>query len=298
MSQDNNGEWWNGGWQRRGKSEWGGEKVSSFRPDDRGSVTLNEPAKGYWVDGEPDYWKPVTGLTLPLEIYHTKRKMDDYSADDLQSGDISRNEIIRIGKIYNFAINPDELAYPASWHFNIMKASAEVVAWGEYAPVVREMIARFESNAGGVYKSKLLDKAMLEHKTTGKFSQDIISVIRGEVDDLGTVTSNLKDVITSHVNQNSTLPKFNDYDWLNGLGAAVHDVYAVQVTLAKLEFKGKELRGTLSYKIQDHFGLDRPDVDGKGFENLIPYRSWFLLQRYDKYGYKPFISEMVFDYEF
>jgi hypothetical protein len=50
VDQGNNGEWWNGGWQRRGKSEWGGEKPSSFRPDDRGRVTLNEPAKGYWVE--------------------------------------------------------------------------------------------------------------------------------------------------------------------------------------------------------------------------------------------------------
>lgn len=50
VGQGNNGEWWNGGWQRWGKSEWGGEKPSSFRPDDRGSVTLNEPAKGYWVE--------------------------------------------------------------------------------------------------------------------------------------------------------------------------------------------------------------------------------------------------------
>lgn len=274
------------------------EPVSRFREDDRGSVTLNEPAKGYWVEGEPDYWQPVTGVQLPLEIYHTKRKMDDYSADDLQSGDISRSEMIRIGSIYNFAINPDEFAYPASWHFNIMKTSAEVVSWGEYAPVVREMIARFESNTGATYRSDLLNKAMSEHKTTNTFSQDIIKAIRNEVDERGVASNTLLDAVTSYVNQNSTLPKFNDYDWLNGLGAAVHDVYAVQVTLTKLEFKGKELRGILSYKVQDHFGLDRPDVDGKGFENLIPYRSWFLLQRYDKYGYKPFISEMSFDYDF
>jgi insecticidal toxin complex protein TccC len=52
--KNKNGEWWNGGWQRRGKSEWDGGTVSNFREDDRGSVTLNEPPKGYWVDGLPD----------------------------------------------------------------------------------------------------------------------------------------------------------------------------------------------------------------------------------------------------
>ena len=242
-------------------------------------------------------WKPAQG-NLPLEVYHTKRGMNDYTADDLQSGDISRREMIKIGQFYNFAFNPDEFAYPASWHFNIMKMSVEVVAWGEYAPVVRDMIAKFESNTGGIFRSELLNKAISEHKTTKRFSQDIINVIRKNIDDKGRISPLLRESITNYVNKNTPLPKFNNYDWLNGLGAAVHDVYAVQVTLSNLEFKGEDIRGTLTYKIQDHFGLDRPDVDGKGFENLMPYRSWFLLQRYDKYGYKPFISEMVFKYDF
>lgn len=69
MSQDNNGEWWNGGWQRRGKSEWGGEKKSNFRPDDRGSVTLIEPAKGYWVDGEPECEAPINPLANGVFIW-------------------------------------------------------------------------------------------------------------------------------------------------------------------------------------------------------------------------------------
>lgn len=41
-------QWWNGGWQRWGKSEWKGEQL--LPRNDRGTVTLNEPAKGYWVD--------------------------------------------------------------------------------------------------------------------------------------------------------------------------------------------------------------------------------------------------------
>lgn len=80
MDNGHKGEWWNGGWQRRGKSEWGGEKKSNFRPDDRGSVTLNEPAKGYWVDGAPVWpaYNPVTGEDLSdqlrdvLEANHKK----------------------------------------------------------------------------------------------------------------------------------------------------------------------------------------------------------------------------------
>jgi hypothetical protein len=69
VDQGNNGEWWNGGWQRRGKSEWGGEKPSSFRPDDRGSVTLIEPAKGYWIDGEPECEAPINPLANGVFIW-------------------------------------------------------------------------------------------------------------------------------------------------------------------------------------------------------------------------------------
>lgn len=56
------------------------EPVSYIREDDRGSVTLNEPAKGYWVDGEPVWpaYNPVTGEDLSdqlrevLEANHKK----------------------------------------------------------------------------------------------------------------------------------------------------------------------------------------------------------------------------------
>lgn len=48
-----NGEWWNGGWQRRRKGKWEVEKKSSFRENESGSVTTIEKLKGFWVDGEP-----------------------------------------------------------------------------------------------------------------------------------------------------------------------------------------------------------------------------------------------------
>ena len=69
MDQGKNGEWWNGGWQRRGKSEWEGEKISNFRPGDRGSVTLNELAKGFWVDGEPECKAPINPLANGVFIW-------------------------------------------------------------------------------------------------------------------------------------------------------------------------------------------------------------------------------------
>ncbi|MGL4711580.1 MAG: hypothetical protein ACRCWP_03180 [Shewanella sp.] len=56
------------------------EPVSYIREDDRGSVTLIEPVKGYWVDGAPVWpaYNPVTGedlsdqLQAVLEANHKK----------------------------------------------------------------------------------------------------------------------------------------------------------------------------------------------------------------------------------
>lgn len=50
-----NGEWWNGGWQRWRSNEGGLERVSLFRKDDIGRVSLIQPSKGVWVDGEPNH---------------------------------------------------------------------------------------------------------------------------------------------------------------------------------------------------------------------------------------------------
>ncbi|WP_371929446.1 DUF3289 family protein [Photobacterium sp. CCB-ST2H9] len=72
---------------------------------------------------------------------------------------------------------------------------------------------------------------------------------------------------------------------------------SVIVKLKELGFNKNRFRGVITYKIQDHFGLDIPDVNGgKHFELLSEFRSWFLLQRYEKYAYKAFITQINFDY--
>lgn len=52
MDPSKSGQWWNGGWQRRGKSEWEGDKSSNIRSDDRGSVTLIEKGQGHWIEND------------------------------------------------------------------------------------------------------------------------------------------------------------------------------------------------------------------------------------------------------
>lgn len=245
-----------------------------------------------------DDWKPVPGYRGV--IYHTKRQMDDYSADDLQCGDMSMGAIMRLGEAYNFAFGADAFAYPASVHFGILRAAVQMVSLGEYGGIIGRLIGHFEKSTGSTYSEELLDKAMREHVTTKAFTQRIQTLIgqRLTAGD-GVLSPDDREAVQAGVNSSVSLPKFDTLaDWVNGLGIAVHDVYAVRVELTKLEFKDREFRGVLTYKVQDHFGLDDLDVDGgKKFEYLAPFRSWFLLQRYSRYAYKPFITEMNFTAE-
>ena len=242
-----------------------------------------------------DDWKPVPGYRGL--IYHTKRQMDDYSADDLQSGDMTMGAIMKLGEAYNFAFSADAFAYPSSVHFGILRAAVQLVSIGEYGSIIGKLINHFEGSSGATYTDPLLDKAMKTHVTTQTFTNQIQALIgeRLAAGD-GVLSPDDREPIEAGVNSSVSLPKFDTLaDWVNGLGIAVHDVYAVRVELTELEYKGREFRGILTYKVQDHFGLDDLDVNGgKKFEYLAPFRSWFLLQRYNRYAYKPFITEMNF----
>lgn len=93
------------------------------------------------------------------------------------------------------------------------------------------------------------------------------------------------------------LPHFDTpiVDWINGLGITVHGIWSLWVTIESLDIDlfNKTFHGVVSFKIQDHFGLNEDDVNGNKYFELLPsFRSWFILQRYEKFGFKPYITEI------
>ncbi|WP_321221069.1 DUF3289 family protein [Enterobacter cloacae] len=122
---------------------------------------------------------------------------------------------------------------------------------------------------------------------------DINDFTRLSIDDLSTINNK----ITARI----TLPKFNDWDWFNGLGITIHDTYSTKIYLDYLDidvpsdaYGPRRYRAGLRFQIQDHFGLDVPDLNGKGFEDISWFCSWFILQRYKPYDFKPFVNEANF----
>lgn len=72
----------------------------------------------------------------------------------------------------------------------------------------------------------------------------------------------------------------------------MHDTWATHITLESLKVQGDAYQAVVHYHIQDHFGLDDSDILSPINNKLDILKIWFTLQRLQKYGYKPFITEM------
>lgn len=79
------------------------------------------------------------------------------------------------------------------------------------------------------------------------------------------------------------------------MGITVHDTYTTQITLKSLLINNSGFNACINYKSQDHFGLDKDDISKGKFNALRFFRIWFVLQRYEKLGFRPFITEMETD---
>lgn len=257
------------------------------------------------------------GLMIQLQkaerrlIYSTKNKMNDFTTDDMRYGDLSKEQILAQGELNRlnvfgeeFKINLFNFNKTVDEHFASMDSMAFWTASGEYATLIQIMLEKFRKNEGGIMQHELLNKAFLEHKTTKK----CVEVIRKLIDDLllknqcNQLSENDLIELREKIGRNVTLPKFTDWDWFNGLGITIHDTYSTKIYLDDFEIIETETRGIrrssfkarLIFQIQDHFGLDIADMNGKIFELSSWFCSWFILQRYKPYGYKPFINESNF----
>lgn len=234
--------------------------------------------------------------------------MNDFTADDMRYGDLTKEQILAQGKLNRvnvfgeeFKINLFNFNKTVDEHFASMDSMAYWTAWGEYAPLIRIMIDKFRKNEGGVLRHELLNKAFLEHGTTKECVGTIKKIIQKifHKNEYNILKGNDINKITLDIAEQVILPKFTDLDWFNGLGITIHDTYSTKIYLDDFEiletdtgvFHRKSFKARLTFQIQDHFGLDIADVNGKAFELLPWFCSWFILQRYRNYGFKPFINE-------
>ncbi len=180
---------------------------------------------------------------------------------------------------------------------------------GDTSNVFDDMVQQFQGGQGGHFSSPLLDSALQRHQTTTSFNRKISQILSDHVfSNNKSVTGSITEETSSELSDPAagvSLPKFNGgFDLINGTILCVHDVWAVQVYVDSLEYKGTQIRGKLRYEIQDHFGLDTPDINHSIFGNPLNnyelaagFRSWYLLQHYTGYGLKPLFTDISFELE-
>ena len=188
--------------------------------------------------------------------------------------------------------------------FDEFRGLAKVFSFqGEYQDIITEMISHMQGNSGRPYSSPLLDKALKEQILNDRSEKSSLLKIKKALDDAvsyeyGFIPQRKESVLFddkgnfNDVND-AVLPKFDHLvDRTNGLVITVHDTWATHITLESLEVMGDHYRAKVHYRIQDHFGLDDADILNPIYREGRLFRIWFVLQRYMKYGYRPFITEM------
>ncbi|QUJ69101.1 DUF3289 family protein [Photobacterium sp. GJ3] len=276
-------------------------------------------------------WKPVKG-SFPLLVFETRKKMDDFDAPDMSFGDEERFKIESYGFMQPFAqsvnydpdhiasdgthssLSEDQFSLPACEHFERMRNLGTVfsnqtlgdVLGFETSSIFSEMVDKFERNEGGYYSNPSLNKALQEHETTQRFHDALKNCLEESLKN-GRLPDDVLRVSSQYMmsSKGEMLPKFDSSprgkDLYNGTVLSVHDIWSLRVYAERLEYKGNEIRGIFQYEVQDHFGLDTNDInhdfsDGikKQYEQLEGFRSWYLLQHFKGYGYKPFITKIDF----
>ena len=258
-------------------------------------------------------------LRLPFIVFQTQNRMEDYSADDMHCGDLSELQLrkrFRLEKvsgmydpwraertdlpISNYAVIRHKMPHSevAAKLFNEFRRDSLPFSFLGHRGLFTALIDHFQHGGGKPFSSSELNgayKRLIEKEhLANKMSTTVIDkFIRENISwDSEIFVENKKNALRKVIGE-SFLPKFNRLpDKINGLGMSVHDIYATQITLKSLIVHNGNYKAILHYKGQDHFGLDERDIMDPRFHYLNIFRIWFVLQRWQKYAYKPFLTNM------
>jgi len=271
----------------------------------------------------------MTTAALPQTIFTTRRHFNDYNADDMRCGDLNERQLKEIFQLSNISniVNPYTLTRLTPFDnpqsrfagvyatqqrgasvtlqecarllFSEMQVTSLPYACvGPYKDVINSMLRHFQQSTGAPYRDIRLDmayKQQIQHDISANSTR---LAIQRDIDKHINYTKaiypserlfELGKIISTNI-----MPKFDSMllDKINGLGISVHDVYATRIELVSLEVSGNNWKGKLRYQGQDHFGLDNEDIRKKKFHQFQFFKIWFVLQRYNKFGFRPFLTNL------
>ncbi|QKJ85001.1 hypothetical protein PMPD1_0011 [Paramixta manurensis] len=265
-------------------------------------------------------------LHFPFKVFTSANRLDDYGADDMRYGDLDEMFLKRHLNLVDISsrVNPYTLTaltafnQPQSRFYGMhghgtrlsRQACAEILfdefrhlagafSWvGPYRHLILRMIEHMQKNNGAPYYDIQLNRALKEqivNDGSEKNSSLLIlkNTLLNSIDwDKKSLNADKKKLFQENIN-NTILPKFiRQQDKINGLGITVHDTWATQITIKSLRIEQGHYHAVVHYKVQDHFGLDQADIRQFKYWHFRFFRIWFVLQRYNQFAYKPFITNM------
>ena len=267
----------------------------------------------------------MAALQFPCTLFETQKRMNDYSARDMRYGDLSESQLKANFHLTNVSArgNPYSLtkitpfSRPQSM-FHGSHAEGEKITrqqctqilfdefrdlsrafsvYGPYRHLIEKMITHMQYGNGQPFRNISLDRALYEQilndrtekSTLLKIKYILNKIIDWENNRL--MSRGIKEVTDAILD--GKLPKFDRLrDNLNGMGITVHDTWATHITLKSLHISNERYRAVVHYKVQDHFGLDNDDILKAKFSQFNFFRIWFVLQRYNQFGFKPYMTNM------
>lgn len=271
----------------------------------------------------------MINAVFPQTIFTTQKRFNDYGAEDMRYGDLSEERLKKEFGLKNISnvVNPYTLTRLTAFDtpqnrfagvygdsYRSEKVSVQECARllfeemqvtslpyslvGSYRHLINQMLRHFQRSSGMPFRDSQLDAAWRQkinsdyaanttksrvHKSIGRYidynskgiSRESLMEIKGEVMD-------------------SLLPTFNSpvMDKINGMGITVHGVYATKIEILRLEVDERGWQASIKFTGQDHFGLDEEDICKKKFNQLQFFRIWFILQRFNRFGFRPFMTDM------
>ena len=274
----------------------------------------------------------MADFILPQMLFTSQRPFNDYSSNDMKYGDLTAEQLksrFALEKISD-RVDPWTLtrllpfdapqsrfagSYPPGRRENIsVKTCTDILfdelrhtsypfsLMGNCRNLINKMLTHMQTRNGAPFRDTALDEALRQQIFTSTYSQSTLAIIKEKIDKNFKAGKRdlIKDTVATLPNElkASILPKFNrTIDRFNGLGITVHDIYATKITLKAFENNKKTWRAIIHYETQDHFGLDVNDITKKHFYQFDFFKKWFVLQHYDIFAFKPFITSMAADVE-
>jgi len=269
----------------------------------------------------------MIALQFPCTIFKTQKLMDDYSANDMRYGDLTEAQLksqYRLDYISD-QVDPwtltrrSSMDRPQSMFCCNLRGQGKKITRqqcaamlfdefrllshkfslrGPYSHLIEKMITHMQNSSGTPFRDISLDRALKDHIIKDNSQENSTRLLLKEA--LNTYidwdnkffpageNNRLRKVIFD-----GKLPKFDRLqDNYNGMGITIHDTWATHITIKSLHIENDRYQAIVHYKVQDHFGLDSNDILKKKFSQFHFFRIWFVLQRYNQFGFKPFMTNM------